>query len=113
MNQQISFSITSVNKTINPEQFNQIIEAILDGKYSWACVLLLRFAAYNPLHYIPYRTYNRLVKENDQIGRPSKSETNSINSVNECSAEKSNGKSARNCLSQITDLSYLEKVTHR
>jgi len=74
MNQKNSCSITSVNKKINPEQFNQIIVAILDGKYSWACVLLLRFAGYNPLDYVPYRTYNRLVKENGQIGRPSKAQ---------------------------------------
>lgn len=46
------------------EQLAPIIEAIIDGKYSWACVLLLRLAGYNPLHYIPYRTYNRLLKEN-------------------------------------------------
>jgi hypothetical protein len=49
---------------MDPEQFNQVIEAILDGKYSWACVLILRFAGYNPLHFIPYRTYNRLTKDN-------------------------------------------------
>jgi len=46
------------------EQFNQIVEAIISGKYSWACLLILRFAGYNPLHYIPYRTYNRLMKVN-------------------------------------------------
>jgi len=46
------------------EQFNQIVAAIIEGKYSWACVLILSFAGYNPLHYIPYRTYNRLLKEN-------------------------------------------------
>lgn len=94
---------------MTPEQFDQIVEAIIAGKYSWACVLLLRFAGYNPLHYIPYRTYNRLVKENDKIGRPSRHEPNTLTSVS--SAAKSNGKSARNCLSQITDLSYLEKVS--
>lgn len=48
----------------NQEQLAPIIEAIIEGKYSWACVLLLRLAGYNPLHYIPYRTYNRLLKEN-------------------------------------------------
>lgn len=48
--------------TISFDQFIQIIEAILEGRYSWACVLLLRFAGFNPLHYIPYRTYNRLIK---------------------------------------------------
>lgn len=46
------------------EKLAPIIEAIIEGKYSWACVLLLRMVGYNPLHYIPYRTYNRLVKEN-------------------------------------------------
>lgn len=48
------------------EHFNRIIEAILAGRYSWACVLILQFGGYNPLQYIPYRTYNRLVKENHQ-----------------------------------------------
>ena len=46
------------------EQFNQIIEAIMDGKYSWACVLILRFAGYNPPDYLPDRTYRRLIKAN-------------------------------------------------
>jgi hypothetical protein len=45
-------------------QFEQVIEAILEGKYSWACVLILQFSGYNPLHYIPYRTYNRICKDN-------------------------------------------------
>jgi hypothetical protein len=49
-----------------PEKLDQIIDAIVDGKYSWACVLLLRSNGLNPLHYIPYRTYNRLLKENTQ-----------------------------------------------
>ena len=53
------------------EQFTQVVEAILEGKYSWACVLILRFAGYNPLHYIPYRTYNRLLKDN-QLARDPK-----------------------------------------
>ncbi|MGF1534997.1 MAG: HetP family heterocyst commitment protein [Elainellaceae cyanobacterium] len=51
------------DRAMTSEQFTQVVEAILDGKYSWACVLILRFAGYNPLHYIPYRTYNRLMKE--------------------------------------------------
>lgn len=69
MNQEISSINSNVNKKINPEQFDQIVEAILGGKYSWACVLILRLAGYNPLHYIPYRTYNRLLKENSQLNR--------------------------------------------
>ncbi|WP_242044844.1 HetP family heterocyst commitment protein [Anabaena azotica] len=49
------------------EQLNQIIEAITDGRYSWACVLILRFIGYNPLHFIPQRTYSRILKENRQV----------------------------------------------
>jgi hypothetical protein len=52
------------NQEPESEQVTQIIKAILEGKYSWACVLILRFYGYNPLHYIPYRTYKRLVKQN-------------------------------------------------
>jgi hypothetical protein len=52
-----------------PEKLDQIIDAIVDGKYSWACVLLLRSNGLNPLHYIPYRTYNRLLKENTQVAK--------------------------------------------
>ncbi|NJL46285.1 MAG: HetP family heterocyst commitment protein [Leptolyngbyaceae cyanobacterium SM2_5_2] len=52
------------NRTMSEDQFCQVVDAILNGKYSWACLLILQFAGYNPLHYIPYRTYNRLMKEN-------------------------------------------------
>lgn len=59
------------------DQFNQIVEAIISGKYSWACLLILRFAGYNPLHYIPYRTYNRLMKLNrEQNDQPTKAMSN-------------------------------------
>lgn len=47
-------------------EFDEVIQAILNGKYSWACVLILRSSGYNPLHYIPYRTYKRLLKENSK-----------------------------------------------
>jgi hypothetical protein len=57
---------TEFKAQLDAEQFTQVIEAILAGKYSWACVLMLRFSGHNPLHYIPYRTYNRLVKEDLQ-----------------------------------------------
>lgn len=59
-----SYHQTKQDKAMTNEQFEQIVEAILAGKYSWACVLILRSAGYNPLHYIPYRTYNRLIKDN-------------------------------------------------
>ncbi len=53
-------------KVMAAEQWTQVVDAILAGKYSWACVLILRFTGHNPLHYIPYRTYNRITKENQQ-----------------------------------------------
>jgi hypothetical protein len=60
---------TKQDKAMTQEQFNRVVEAIVEGKYSWACVLILRFAGYNPLHYIPYRTYKRLLKENGNTAR--------------------------------------------
>jgi hypothetical protein len=54
------------DNAMSPSEFNEVIAAILQGKYSWACVLILRFTGYNPLHYIPYRTYKRLISENRQ-----------------------------------------------
>lgn len=51
--------------SLSEDQFSRIVAAILDGKYSWACLLMLSFAGRNPLQYIPYRTYNRLMKENE------------------------------------------------
>ena len=64
------------DKVMNPDQFDQVVKAIVEGKYSWACVLILRFAGYNPAHYIPYRTYKRLIKGNrtSQSAKPSTSE---------------------------------------
>ena len=63
---------TQAAKKINTEQIEQIIKAIIAGKYSWACVLILRFSGYNPIDYIPYRTYIRLLK-NNCLGENSKS----------------------------------------
>ncbi|MCC5627071.1 HetP family heterocyst commitment protein [Nostoc sphaeroides CHAB 2801] len=64
MNQDIAGISSNLDTTVKAQQFDKVVEAIIAGKYSWACVLMLRFAGYNPLHYIPYRTYNRLLKEN-------------------------------------------------
>lgn len=74
MHNQFSKTPSKLDKAMTTEQFNQIVDAILAGKYSWACVLILRFAGYNPLHYIPYRTYNRLIKDNCCSGNVSDSE---------------------------------------
>jgi hypothetical protein len=80
-------SIRNFNKAINPQQFDQIVEAILAGKYSWACVLILRVAGYNPLHYIPYRTYNRLLKENSSASRMQQQQHESL-AIAKASADK-------------------------
>ncbi len=45
-------------------KFDLIVAAILDGKYSLACILMLRFYDYDRRDYIAYGTYNRLMKEN-------------------------------------------------
>ncbi|MEG4322754.1 MULTISPECIES: HetP family heterocyst commitment protein [unclassified Microcoleus] len=86
MNSQFHHSANHSQVGIKPEQLDEIISAILAGKYSWACFLLLRCTGYNPLDYIPYRTSNRLLKENTQTR---KSETQSV-------------------LSKIADLDYVE-----
>lgn len=84
------------DRAMTPEQFTQVIEAILDGKYSWACVLILRFAGYNPLHYIPYRTYNRLIKDNGtkRQARPCRRKS----------------PTSREMLQPIHDLNYIEPL---
>ncbi|MEM7591998.1 MAG: HetP family heterocyst commitment protein [Cyanobacteria bacterium P01_A01_bin.83] len=80
MYQNLNSANSKLDKVMSDEQFNQIVEAIISGKYSWACLLILRFSGYNPLHYIPYRTYNRLMKMNrEQNSQPAKAITNSDN----------------------------------
>jgi hypothetical protein len=61
-----AYSRNDTGRVMTSEEFDQVIEAIATGRYSWACVLILRIAGYNPLHYLPYRTYRRLIKENTQ-----------------------------------------------
>lgn len=63
MNHKFIPSTSQQGRVITTEQFEEIVGAIIGGKYSWACVLILRFANQNPLNYIPYRTYKRLIKE--------------------------------------------------
>ncbi|MDJ0674143.1 MAG: HetP family heterocyst commitment protein [Calothrix sp. MO_167.B42] len=98
---------SKLEQSIHPEQFDQLVEAILAGKYSWACVLMLRFAGYNPLHYIPYRTYNRLLKENSRVKNNQQTQTENINPLSE-----KNGKNdlSSGCLKKIKDIAYLEVV---
>jgi len=60
-------TIETSNRVITESQLDDIIGAILDGKYSWACLLILKFVGLQPNCFIPYGTYNRLIKENRKI----------------------------------------------
>ncbi|WP_181357776.1 HetP family heterocyst commitment protein [Stenomitos frigidus] len=108
MNQQIPFSNPKLDRVMTPEQFNQIVEAILEGKYSWACVLILRFAGYNPLHYIPYRTYNRLTKDNCQTRHRSKQVGMSTDANSP--VIHANRLLPQQSASKINDLNYVEAI---
>lgn len=110
MNNQLSY-YTKPDNFMTEEQFEQVVEAILNGKYSWACVLILRFAGYNPLHYIPYRTYNRLTKMPKMTKGPNK--TDSINPVNSAVINKNKTNCKENNLGAIADLEYLEIASDR
>ena len=90
-------SSSKLDKAMDPEQFDQIVDAILAGKYSWACILILRFAGYNPLHYMPYRTYIRVTKDNcpGNDSRPNHPQESSVTSSSS---------------TKISDLNYLEDV---
>lgn len=89
--------------SLNQNQLDEIVSAILSGKYSWACFLLLRSVGYNPLDYIPYRTYNRLIKDNLQVG---KSNQTNVRPLESDTARKS-------ALSKITDLDHLDTIPQR
>jgi hypothetical protein len=110
MNQEIPSISSKLKNSMHPEQFDEVVEAILAGKYSWACVLMLRFAGYNPLHYIPYRTYNRLLKENSLMSRSNQQQNPSMNLANQSTDKRSDTNISPNCLSKIKDLAYLEVV---
>ena len=99
---------SKLDKAMTTEQFTQVVDAILEGKYSWACVLILRFAGYNPLHYIPYRTYNRLMKENAQDRAKSRYNTE----PNTNSSNKSIVPQRPTQIKELTYLEVLEEHTH-
>lgn len=100
-----SNSDSQLNKVMTNEQFNQVVDAILSGKYSWACLLILRFSGYNPLHYIPYRTYNRLMKANRNIEKQASPATKS-----DCSGEL---RFKQKKTSQLRDIYYLEDASRQ
>ena len=95
---------SQLSKTMTEEQFDRVVEAILSGKYSWACLLILRFAGYNPLHYIPHRTYNRLMKNYregnfQQIEIPNTAQSHPV-------SKRTSQKSS----SKLRDLCYMEEI---
>ncbi|EKQ70927.1 hypothetical protein OsccyDRAFT_1236 [Leptolyngbyaceae cyanobacterium JSC-12] len=105
------------NKVMSPEQFNQVVQAITEGRYSWACVLILRFAGYNPVYFIPYRTYSRLVKENrllNAIAEPSASQPQPNQKLSHDKKEMllvhSSDRATSNCLTQLNELHDLEPI---
>jgi len=94
-----------------PEKLDQIIDAIVDGKYSWACVLLLRSNGFNPLHYIPYRTYNRLLKENMQVKKQAVLQSEKVAQVMLGSSIAHLHKKQEQRVAVIDDLPHMETVT--
>ncbi|NEP18199.1 MAG: HetP family heterocyst commitment protein [Leptolyngbya sp. SIO4C1] len=103
--------LSNINDQFNPaitqEQLSEIIEAILNGKYSWACVLMLKSAGYNPLHYIPYRTFNRLIKANSL---PPASPSGSGQRLKQQTMQ---AQMAQTGTQRIRDLNYLEPAANR
>jgi hypothetical protein len=104
MYRNLNSSNSQLDKVMTNEQFNQIVDAIISGKYSWACLLILRFAGYNPLHYIPYRTYNRLMKSNrDKL-------QSVCATANGRQAKSASYPTSQKSTQKLRDLSYLEEV---
>ena len=95
---------SQLSKTMTEEQFDRVVDAIMSGKYSWACLLILRFAGYNPLHYIPHRTYNRLMKSYRE-SNPQQTEILTVDRSHSL-AKRTTHKSS----SRLRDLCYMEQV---
>ncbi|MEQ9486188.1 HetP family heterocyst commitment protein [Coleofasciculus sp. F4-SAH-05] len=102
---------TGVTTTLDTEQLSEITEAILDGKYSWACFLLLRDVGYEPSEYIAYRTYYRLLKEHRESLQDNEPEASTVyqrdRQFHHAPAYDSRSKQH---LTKIKDLAYLERV---
>lgn len=81
MNEDFSEFNEGLNKkfNFNAQELEEIIKAVRDGKYSWACLLMLRFSGYNPLEYIPSRTYIRLMKNNSLFGKTNNAQSDNQN----------------------------------
>ncbi|NEP32160.1 MULTISPECIES: HetP family heterocyst commitment protein [Moorena] len=93
-----------LGKTLDPEKISLIEEAIRDRKYSWACVLMLRYLGLNPLEYIPSRTYCRLRRDNEKMDSLNPATTDSL---------KQDREDAQKCLRNIKDLDYAKPLDSR
>jgi len=117
---EVSDSNTGVAPNLDDDKVSEITAAILEGKYSWACFLLLRDLGYEPSEYIAYRTYYRLIKEHRESledNEPEASITSACDRAKHISKAyrqsshlPSHGSTSRQKLTQIKDLAYLEKV---
>lgn len=105
-NELTTLSESKLDRVMTAEQFDQIVEAIISGKYSWACVLILRFAGYNPLHYIPYRTYNRLTKDNSFERR----RTEQVLTTAPGAGKSTKKSKSKKYPGQLKELTYLEDI---
>jgi hypothetical protein len=103
---------TNPDKMLKAEHLDQIVSAILAGKYSWACVLILRFAGYNPLQYIPYRTYHRLEREN----RPARAlahQQHGSTHHEDLTSISARERQVPPIQAELSDLAYLEVLNER
>lgn len=106
----------TLSGAITKDKMNKIIECIIKGKYSSACLILLEATGYNPLHYIPYSTYHRLQKQylqsnqkhtslKEDIGNLAHKDTASKNMAPKNLA--SSGSASR---LKMNDLDYIEPI---
>ena len=111
MYQHLNSANSQFDKVMTEDQFNQIVEAIISGKYSWACLLILRFSGYNPLHYIPYRTYNRLMKvHRAKLSQPPANTSSVKDKVMAHRSQSGSAQSSHKSPTKLRDLAYLEDV---
>jgi hypothetical protein len=64
MNTSFTQTAQADERQLKSDEMDQILSAILSGKYSWACALILRYTGHEPLNYLPQRTYTRIMREN-------------------------------------------------
>lgn len=81
---------------IPEDKMDEVIDHILQGKYSGACLMLLEATGHNPLQYMPYRTYNRLQKQRLQATRE-KADVNKTASIKTMSVK-------------VVDLDYVDSL---